>query len=202
MIHGVRNSIWLTTAAALLILALIIGIFAPSPTSSAQSDGIPTPTPTPHTIHLNITGTPTLIVPHQYNVAIYQANNSLPNGPFDRIQFVEITANYSDAGTTNPAGTHSASALCVFVDAVRCQDRIFVKDLAAGDVIEIQGIPLPHRPYTNLQWLDDSLLTMDRWSQPHYGIRYIFDIPARTVVLAVPIFDEIYADTLSLPPDE
>jgi hypothetical protein len=141
-----------------------------------------------------------LVIPHLYDVNIYQANGAFSLEDFDTVQFVEIVANYSDSGISNPAGTLSASALCVFVDALRCGDRIFVKELASGQVIEIQGIPLPHRPYSNLQWLDDSLLTVDRWSQPHYGIRYIVDVPGRTLILAVPIFDEVYADTLSLPP--
>jgi hypothetical protein len=195
MAGGTRNSIWLISAAALMILAATIGLLAPMSDNStnAQADQ------TPHTIHLDITGTPTLVIPHQYNVTIYQANGAFSLEDFDTVQFVDIVANYSDVGTSNPAGTRSASTLCVFVDAVRCQDRIFVKELSSGDVIEIQGIPLPHRPFTNIQWLNDSLLTVDRWSQPHYGIRYIFDVPGRDVILAVPIFDEVYAGTLSLP---
>ena len=187
---------WVATA-ALVALAAIIAIFALNADEStgAQADA------TPHTIHLDITGTPTLAIPHDYPVTIYQANGLRPNGNMDAVQFVEITANYSDAGTLNPAGTHSASALCALVDAVRCVDRIFVKEVASGRVMEIQGVPLPHRPYTNLQWLDDARLTVDRWSQPHYGIRYVFDVPERAVIVAVPIFDEVYAGTLSLPPE-
>jgi len=184
-----KKSLWLILVAP----AIIVGVLTLS--VSAQDDE------PPHTIYLNVTGTPTLTIPHQYSENIYQANGSFSPEDFDGVQFVPITANYSDAGTSNPVGTLSASVLCVFVDAVRCQDRIFVKELASGDVIEIQGIPLPHRPFTNLQWLDDSLLTVDRWSQPHYGIRYIFDVPAQEVIVAAAIFDEFYAGTAS-PPSE
>ena len=45
--------------------------------------------------------------------------------------------------------------------------RLFVADRIAGEVLEIRGLPLEWRPFSDLIWANDRTLMFDRWSQPH-----------------------------------
>jgi hypothetical protein len=62
-------------------------------------------------------------------------------------------------------------------------ERIFVKDGKDGRVSELAGIPLEYRPFSDLVWKGDRLV-FDRWSQPHYGVHYEFDVVRKQLVVA------------------
>ncbi len=68
--------------------------------------------------------------------------------------------------------------------------RVCLQEVKTGKQHELRGIPLPYRPISDLIWLDDSLLTFDRWSQPHYGIHYVVNVKRLRVVLSTPFPDE------------
>lgn len=68
--------------------------------------------------------------------------------------------------------------------------RVCVQEIQSGKEYELRGIPLPYRPISDLVWLDDRLLTFDRWSQPHYGIHYVVDVRLLRLVLSTPFPDE------------
>lgn len=68
--------------------------------------------------------------------------------------------------------------------------RVCLQDVQSPKQYELRGIPLPYRPISNLMWLNDSLLTFDRWSQPHYGIHYVVNVHRLRVVLSTPFPDE------------
>ena len=75
------------------------------------------------------------------------------------------------------------------------QDQIWIEYVQGGQTYEIQGIPLPHRPFSDLKWVADKFLVFDRWSNPHYGIHYVVNAVERKVVLARPFPDQFYLDS-------
>ena len=62
-------------------------------------------------------------------------------------------------------------------------ERIFIQEIETDKVYEIQGIPLPYRPFSNLEWSGQRLM-FDRRSQPHYGIHYEIDVTSKKLVAA------------------
>jgi hypothetical protein len=67
--------------------------------------------------------------------------------------------------------------------------RIFVAERRTGKTIEIRGLPLEWRPFSNLTWVDNRILMFDRWSQPHFGVHYAVNVEGRNLVAAVPFPD-------------
>jgi hypothetical protein len=70
--------------------------------------------------------------------------------------------------------------------------RVATQNMQTGKRYQLVGVPLAHRPMSDLVWIDSTLLAFDRWSQPHYGIHYVLDVHQNRLVLAVPFPDEIY----------
>ena len=73
-------------------------------------------------------------------------------------------------------------------------ERIFFEIVPTKDRYEIQGLPLPHRPFSNLTWVADRYLVFDRWSQPHYGVHYVVDALRKELLLVAPFPDQFYMD--------
>lgn len=94
----------------------------------------------------------------------------------------------------NPTGTFEA--FTTYEPGVAASDRIFITERATGKTWELSGLPLPHRPFSSLQWTADTL-TFDRWSQPHYGIHYEIDAKRRRLITASPFPDEWYLEPLT-----
>ena len=70
--------------------------------------------------------------------------------------------------------------------------RLFVLERATGKILEIRGLPLEWRPFSELFWADNQTLIFDRWSQPHYGVHYAVNLKSGKLVVAVPFPDEFY----------
>jgi len=94
----------------------------------------------------------------------------------------------------NPGRTARAYVVNMPIGPNAYRERIFIDDLAARETFEIVDIPLAHRPYSDLVWIDERHLTLDRWSSPHYGIHYVVDAAMRRMVLACPFPDQFYLD--------
>jgi hypothetical protein len=71
-------------------------------------------------------------------------------------------------------------------------DRLSLEDTRSGKRYQVVGLPLPYRPISSLIWIDSTLLTFDRWSQPHYGMHYVLDAQQARLILAAPFPDEFY----------
>ncbi len=69
-------------------------------------------------------------------------------------------------------------------------DRLIVEDLSSGKTYEIQGLPAPWRPFSDLVWIDPDILVFDRWSQPHYGWHYAVDVRQGQLIQAAPFPDQ------------
>jgi hypothetical protein len=63
-----------------------------------------------------------------------------------------------------------------------------------GKAYEVRGLPLPHRPLSNVAWVNNRTLVFDRWSQPHYGIHYVVNVRKKKVVRALAFPDEFYLE--------
>jgi hypothetical protein len=53
---------------------------------------------------------------------------------------------------------------------------------------------MEHRDFSDLVWVNDRYLVFDRWSSPHYGMHYIFDVTQKKLLLATPFPDQFYLD--------
>jgi hypothetical protein len=72
--------------------------------------------------------------------------------------------------------------------------RVYFVERATGKAYEVRGLPLPHRPFSDLVWTNNRTLVFDRWSQPHYGIHYALDVRRKKLVKASAFPDEFYLE--------
>ena len=72
--------------------------------------------------------------------------------------------------------------------------RIYFRERGTRKVYEVRGLPLPHRPFSDLAWANNRTLVFDRWSQPHYGIHYAVNVRRKKLVRASAFPDEIYLE--------
>ncbi len=90
----------------------------------------------------------------------------------------------------------SASARAYIVEKAwvsnSTRDHVQIEFLDTGTVFEVEGIPLEHRPISDLVWIGERYLAFDRWSQPHYGMHYVVDIVKKKLILATPFPDQFY----------
>jgi hypothetical protein len=62
-------------------------------------------------------------------------------------------------------------------------ERLLIEDSRNRAVWEVLGLPLGHRPFSDLHWTGRRLV-FDRWSQPHHGVHYELDVDRRELVVA------------------
>ena len=72
--------------------------------------------------------------------------------------------------------------------------RIYFAQRGTGRVYEVRGLPLPHRPFSDLAWVNNRTLAFDRWSQPHYGIHYAVNVKGKKLMRASAFPDEFYIE--------
>jgi hypothetical protein len=70
--------------------------------------------------------------------------------------------------------------------------RIYFVERQIARVYEVRGLPLLHRPFTHLLWVNNRTLVFDRWSQPHYGIHYVVNARRKKLERASAFPDEFY----------
>jgi len=90
---------------------------------------------------------------------------------------------------TNPAG----AARSYIVQSKEGWDVVVVEELRSGKVFQVEGIPLPWRPISDLCWASNRYLCFDRWSQPHYGLHYVVDVETMKLVHIAPFPDPMPA---------
>lgn len=89
--------------------------------------------------------------------------------------------------TTNKEKTYTAFTVCHPLpppDQDSCQEQIYFEEKKTGKVYEVNGLLMPHRPFSDLAWASDDTLLFDRWSQPHYGFHYAVNVKALRLVAA------------------
>lgn len=78
----------------------------------------------------------------------------------------------------------------------QCEYAYFIVD---GQGYRIEGLPLGHRPLSDLRIVTDQYLTFDRWAEPHFGTHYIVDLKAKRVVHACAFPDQFFIDQMNIP---
>jgi hypothetical protein len=135
----------------------------------------------------------TLADPHEHVVRLASDPTLAPE--------VEIVASEPPPGrareneATSPNGKWRAFTTALLAPP----DRIFFEAAVGGAVFEIRGLPMSHRPFSALAWLDDRHLVFDRWSQPHYGVHYVIDVEERRVVELCPFPDRWFLEQQRQP---
>lgn len=82
----------------------------------------------------------------------------------------------------SPDQIHQAFVYCVpsgSKDVSSCVRRVFVTDLGTDMTYEITSEELfieANRIVDNLKWIDNNILSYERWTSPHFGHRYVVDI--------------------------
>jgi hypothetical protein len=135
--------------------------------------------------------------PHRHVVQVHEEPWKTDLAPEARFVQMKQPADGRDT-TVSPNGRQRA-----FVHEVPDEQggRICLQETETGKSSELLGIPLPHRPISDLAWIGDTLLTFDRWSQPHYGIHYVIDVKQLKLVLSAPYPDELMLRQQQ-PPDD
>jgi hypothetical protein len=97
----------------------------------------------------------------------------------------------------SPDRKHSAYVLCVPVptaeDPKRCGHVVHFDDYSGpkAAVYQIRGEPELEevmRPIDNLKWINTFTLSYERWSNPHFGHRYVIDVRSRKQLSAYDLF--------------
>lgn len=94
----------------------------------------------------------------------------------------------------NPSGTIRAYIVEKTWSENFLRDHMHLDYLSTGETFEIEGVPMEHRPYSDLVWVGDDLLAFDRWSMPHYGMHYVVDTARKEILVAAPFPDQFYLD--------
>jgi hypothetical protein len=111
------------------------------------------------------------------------------------IQVVPPSTAAKRSAVLNPSGTIRAYVVELPWRGDSVRDHIYLDYLTTNETYEVVGVPLPHRPFSDLVWASDRYLVFDRWSQPHYGVHYVVDAVSRRLVLARPFPDQFYLDS-------
>lgn len=95
---------------------------------------------------------------------------------------------------TNMAGTQVAYTIEAQISRDKQVEYVCFQNVGGTNAWVLLGMPMPHRPFTDLMWVEDRYLVFDRWSHPHYGMHYVVDSKARKLLLAVPFPDQFFLD--------
>ncbi len=110
----------------------------------------------------------------------------------DELRFAVVPIPVGQIGNLVTNANRTRQAFSVYFPGAEISDRLFVTDLTSHEALEITGIPLPHRPISNLTWETENIVVFERWSQPHYGWRYKIDCKAKKLVGLMNLFDKLF----------
>lgn len=101
---------------------------------------------------------------------------------------IETVTGYPDKTTlvTNASRTFKAFVLCVPSGSEEgCFMRVYVTEIRTGKTYAINGEPIEvevMRPVDDLKWLDNDRLSYERWTNPHFGRRYVINVRTKKQV--------------------
>jgi hypothetical protein len=99
---------------------------------------------------------------------------------------------------SSPDRKYSAYILCVPMpspdDPERCARRVHFEENTKprpATISQIRGEPELEeltRPIDNLKWVNAFTLSYERWAGPHFGHRYVIDVPSKKQIAAYDLF--------------
>lgn len=109
---------------------------------------------------------------------------------FAKITFEQTTINTTKLKITEKASTKEFIAI-IFTDK-KNQDHVLYEDKIRKKTFLLKNLPMPHRPITSLKFVSPGLLGFNRWSSPHYGLRYLVDCHVDKIERIIPIADRFF----------
>ena len=128
------------------------------------------------------------------NILSIKVASNLPDG--DLADKIEKYPTGKFALAENPDKVRQAFVFCVpsgLKEITSCVSRVFVTDLGTDETYEISGEELyieAGRLINSLKWIDNDILTYERWTTPHVGHRYVVDIKKKKQTDAFILFDQ------------
>ena len=125
---------------------------------------------------------------------VKKAGSDLPSG--DLADSVEKDGFGKSTLRMSPDKRYQASVFCVpsgTSGVPGCVHRVFVYDLQTDENYEIVGEELfieTARLIDRLKWIDSHTLSYERWTNPHYGHRYVVDMQKMKQVNAFVLSDQ------------
>jgi len=114
------------------------------------------------------------------NILSIKKAHDLPEG--DLAEKIEKDGRGKKLLAESPDKIRQAFVFCVpsgSKDVPACASRVFVTDLGTDETYEITGEELfieANRPVDGLKWINNYTLSYERWTNPHYGHRYVVDL--------------------------
>jgi len=114
------------------------------------------------------------------NILSIKKARDLPDG--DLADKIEKDARGKSTLRENPDKIRQAFVFCVpsgSKEVTSCVQRVFVTDLGTDETYEITGEELfieANRPVDGLKWINNNILSYERWAGPHFGHRYVLDL--------------------------
>jgi hypothetical protein len=118
--------------------------------------------------------------PDSARVLSIKKARDLPEG--DLADKLEKDARGKSTLTESPDKIRQAFVFCVpsgSKEVPSCVHRVFITDLGTDETYEITGEELSieaNRPVDNLKWISNFILSYERWTNPHFGHRYVVDL--------------------------
>jgi hypothetical protein len=126
--------------------------------------------------------------PHKHVVAVHEKPWKTDLAPEVKMIQLEGTPVDIRDSVISPNGRWLA-----FVFSVQDEwARVGFQEIRSGKRYQLINLPLAYRPINDIVWIDSTLVTFDRWSQPHYGMHYVVDVQNTRLVLAAPFPDEFF----------
>ena len=113
-------------------------------------------------------------------LTVKKAGSDLPSG--DLADAVQKDGSGKSTLTMSADKRYEASVFCIpsrSKEVTDCVARVFVLDLQTDENYEIVGEELgieAGRPVDELKWINNHMLSYERWTGPHFGHRYVVDI--------------------------
>jgi len=114
------------------------------------------------------------------NILSIKKATDLPEG--DLADRIEKDGRGKKLLAESPDKIRQAFVFCVpsgSKEVAACVSRVFVTDLGTDETYEITGEELfieANRPVDGLKWINNYTLSYERWTNPHYGHRYVVDL--------------------------
>jgi hypothetical protein len=126
-------------------------------------------------------------------LTIKKAGDDLPSG--DLAEKVETDGAGNSTLKMSADKRYEASVFCIpsrSNEVPNCVARVFILDLQTDENYEIVGEELgieAGRPVDEIKWINNHILSYERWTGPHFGHRYIVDVRAMKQIDAFMLTD-------------